>query len=1163
LNHPKVFDVFRPPTPYHFIFIGDLELEQKLMEVPIEGCSSAHVYKADRCRKLLLFVLISALYLFSVPFCFLTTGEPRRIAMLQAQKLLDEKWIAEVSVNASIVQSDFVAAQGFIPFSETVINDEFESNENPKSGVDSLSNNQQTAWLLSFFGPSKEQKRAKAEFEKWQKQFKERSGDTVSLPPDYLPSAWACLALFLTISIHALFHLMCHWIVKFRAVMLFKPTEKVDEECFVLIFPPASRGGGALVPLKKLNTSGTHYSLYAEFQRQKYIYTASSKLGDGAKKYKNGIFTLSAYPVNLPVDYYLSSKGITSEGELVRLSEKWGKNHVAVAIPSFFELLKLQLLSPLAIFQIFCAILWLLDEYWTYTLFSLFSVVMYEATTVFQRTRTQQMLGGMAPKPSPIYAFRFNRWTLITTKDLLPGDIISLAFKKRPSSSSSQNEGSQTSNNGADEQIKSPLTSTEDTLPCDCLLLKGSVVVNEASLTGESVPQMKDCIVYVKESNNSTSSEKLDIAGTHRVHVLFSGSSLVTVTSKGSKSDNSAECALPSPPDNGAVAFVLRTGFGSSQGSLLQMIEFSQQTVSGDMKETGLALLLLFVFALVASGYVLKIGLEKKEKTTHELLLRCVIIITSVVPRQFPMQMAVAVNMALMSLSKSGIFCTEPYRVPLAGKVTHCLFDKTGTITTDQLVPAGIINFNSSSINSGGESASTSLTDNFESNDATNRLEDFHQDESIPNLFPVTSACAETAMILAACHSLVVLDEDADEVTVSNQNEGGTLLMNSKMKLPNSNLTGDPIELAAIKAIDWHWDGKSSIATPDAAIRRHEYGLILAKQELQKLNSLPPEQRPSNYSTNTELIENDIQKLEKKLQKAVEKSSGAMYNSIQVLQRHHFSSALQRMSVVVRCMNVSVHGSSHQSSSSGDHWYCLVKGSPEALKTLIVPSHLPIWYSKTYENLARRGLRVLALAYKKVSAKERPHEQPRQWAESDLHFGGFIAFECKVRADSSIVIHSLVESDHKVAMLTGDALLTSLHVAKQVGICSLNKPNLVLSCSSKITNSEESFSAFSWEHADHFQQSRIDFKLETIPSLYEKYNLLTTEEVFLAVCNVSGGKHSSFWSYVRHFKVFARMSPQGKANMIKAIQDSDTDFHVFMCGDGGNDVGALKQVTRE
>jgi magnesium-transporting ATPase (P-type) len=73
---------------------------------------------------------------------------------------------------------------------------------------------------------------------------------------------------------------------------------------------------------------------------------------------------------------------------------------------------------------------------------------------------------------------------------------------------------------------------------------------------------------------------------------------------------------------------------------------------TGNAAETGMALLLLFVFALMASGYVLKEGLRKKEKTTHELLLKCVIIITSVVPRQLPMQVSKAC--VLVPLSSAG-----------------------------------------------------------------------------------------------------------------------------------------------------------------------------------------------------------------------------------------------------------------------------------------------------------------------------------------------------------------------------------------------------------------------------------------------------------------------------------------------------------------------------
>ena len=43
-------------------------------------------------------------------------------------------------------------------------------------------------------------------------------------------------------------------------------------------------------------------------------------------------------------------------------------------------------------------------------------------------------------------------------------------------------------------------------------------------------------------------------------------------------------------------------------------------------------------------------------------------------------------------------------------------------------------------------------------------------------------------------------------------------------------------------------------------------------------------------------------------------------------------------------------------------------------------------------------------------------------------------------------------------------------------------------------------------------------------------------------------------------RVFARCSPQGKAKVIRSLQRNDAENHVLMCGDGGNDVGALKQA---
>ena len=482
--------------------------------------------------------------------------------------------------------------------------------------------------------------------------------------------------------------------------------------------------------------------------------------------------------------------------------------------------------------------------------------------------------------------------------------------------------------------------------------------------------------------------------------------------------------------------------------------------------------------------------------------------------------MAMSINQALLALTKAGVFCTEPYRVPFAGKITHCLFDKTGTLTTDQLVPVGIIN-------------------------ATGKLTD--EEDPLKRLEAVKAAAPEAALVLAACHSLVAV-----------QGSG--------------KIVGDPIETASLRGVGWVYDAKTQVASA-RAWESKEKAAAATKDMLQKVEK----EDAATIKTLTERIAT----FEREAAEARAEAKRCPVKGVKILQRHHFASKLQRMSVVCQVdPNPSAGGAGNRMSGT----CCLVKGSPEALQPLLGAGEEPEWYHHTYTHLAERGMRVLALAYRwsDLGANE-ACKMPRSEVERDLVFAGFIAFECKVRSDSPLCIKALKESGHAVSMLTGDAPLTAVHVAGATGICPPPTERAVLLLTVVGDDNEvawvpcaTSLGGVSGDASETFPYN------DSKPSeLVKRFSLATTEDALFAADAWSSGQ---VWDEVGEICVFARMSPQGKAKVIRAIQGDDVENegkggdnasgkadgkrasnkrpkrHALMCGDGGNDVGALKQA---
>ena len=891
------------------------------------------------------------------------------------------------------------------------------------------------------------------------------------VPNKYAPAFWPSLLLGVVVTLHALVVLLQVWSVGFNVTVNFTevnassiqiPDEVLELDAAVddidhdspptvldvrsgwpthARIVPADGERHILVQLEYWPSLG----MTLEYHRRRYVYDADQE-----------IWSKIRCRTDFELDVLPKWNGLShiTEGRI-----RYGPNSFSVKQPTFGELYKKQLLNPFSVFQIFCVMLWAIDDYLVYSLFNLFMVLMFEGTVVFQRIQSLKALRGMGNPSRLVYVHRSGRWTQVDTSALLPGDLVSLT-RIQPHHAK-----------GVDDKKPSMRVEDDggDIVPADLLLLRGSTVVNEASLTGESVPQMKEGLTELEPG------DALSIKGKHKMNVVYAGTKMLQCLGDSTDATKIAMgpkvSPVSAPPDGGCLCFVLRTGFSSAQGKLVRMIEGSQEKVKGHERETGLLLLLLCVFAIISSSYVLYHGAQDEKRSKYELLLHCILIVTSVIRPELPMQMAMAVNNSLMTLMKLHVFCTEPYRVPMAGKLDALLFDKTGTLTTDELVAVGVT--------------------------TPSQLNTKNLDEPEPT--PMAKVVAEAKLVLTGCHSLVLVDGET---------------------------TGDPLELAALRAM--HWEiGSHGDAVPSPATDR----------------------RPAGQATQV--------------------GGGTTVDRVHILTRHHFSSKLQRMSCVVKA------GNSH---------FSVAKGSPEAIGRLLKDT--PEEYERMSEFLAKQGFRVIALASKRLNSTDEVAKatESRSACEDNLSFAGFISFTCMVRKDTAEVLRRLKEGGMSVAMVTGDALLTAIHVAKEVDICEPigdggkitgEEKNEELKAlldkkrrrDKKTTDKKPTKMIYKpiaylaqpengplyWKNYD--DGSKVaDLVANEIPELAKTHDLAMTGKCLAA----SFEQDEDMKKFLGYIKVFARMTPDAKETVIECLHSIGQTC--LMCGDGANDVGALKQA---
>ncbi|PWN47581.1 hypothetical protein IE53DRAFT_335199 [Violaceomyces palustris] len=344
-----------------------------------------------------------------------------------------------------------------------------------------------------------------------------------------------------------------------------------------------------------------------------------------------------------------ASKGLTDPRTIEFRESMFGKNQIQVEGKGVVEIMLEEVLHPFYVFQIYSIVLWCNDDYVPYAIvIAVVSIIGIVITTVTTKRAIERMRR-VSRFSSPVSVLRDSGWVTIDSEDLVPGDVVDL------------------------NQPRAPM----GCLPCDVLLLEGDCIVDEAMLTGESVPVLKapcpDQLIRTSLVSDSATQQlkKLDR------HLLYSGTRLIRVR---------PPCPTTTRVTKGLV---IRTGFSTAKGSLVRQMLFPRPIRFKFYRDAFLFIGYLGAIALVGTIstiiYFHVIGVDGAE-----IALRSLDVLTIAVPPALPATLSICITFAIARLRRRRIHCTSPQRINVAGMVNVACFDKTGTLTEEGLDVLGV-----------------------------------------------------------------------------------------------------------------------------------------------------------------------------------------------------------------------------------------------------------------------------------------------------------------------------------------------------------------------------------------------------------------------------------------------------------------------------------------
>ncbi|ANQ08529.1 P-type ATPase [Plasmodium coatneyi] len=450
--------------------------------------------------------------------------------------------------------------------------------------------------------------------------------------------------------------------------------------------PVKTKAGASCPPLTvhKIKVQTNEKNLrYFFFRSMKYVYNEEKDA------FHNIAHTIEEKVQSLDFNYLLKKGGLNNS-EIINNLNDYGYNNIHLEFCSFFKSIKRELLDGIYMFQLFITYK---NFFWKEVITSLIWLIISFISVVSkimknEKNKKEIYENIQSSNNTLVTVYRNSIVQHVPSSNLTIGDVIIINSKM--------------------------------TMPCDCLLLTGQVLVDESLLTGESRPMKKTCVSNLSSFNSfdnrtySSSSDSFPFGETskgkkskwknasphaanpmsgqftgntnhekftkgkyynakrnfHHNNILYSGTDVISTM-------NSTESIY---------AVVISVSIYTYKGKYMQNVLFPNPLLFKYDSQLPIVFLFTILFSLICMYFQIRsLGLNMTS------IFYTIGTMSQILPVWTPVVLNMGLNISTNRLKEEkNIRCIAPSRIPICGKIRIFFFDKTGTLTGHKIEFSGV-----------------------------------------------------------------------------------------------------------------------------------------------------------------------------------------------------------------------------------------------------------------------------------------------------------------------------------------------------------------------------------------------------------------------------------------------------------------------------------------